>query len=171
MAGPTTTPTNYWYTNVASVQAGGVNILANLDDPNLSSGRVSLITATYTMTGNELANDAVYIARIPSGALVNPITGNIAAKATVAGSVCTLSVGDTDTLGGTQAYDPARYSSALNVQAGNSTVGFAFSGGTTVNNPVEVTDDWIWLIGTFATLNAPTPGTLVTFRIQITQLD
>ena len=60
------------YTNVGAVEAGNINILANLDDPNLSCARLSLITATYTMTGAEIQNDLIYIKRVPSGSLVDP---------------------------------------------------------------------------------------------------
>ena len=76
------------YTDIAAVQAGGVNVLANLNDPNLDNGRVQKITATYTMKGTEGANDIIYIARVPSGALVDPSVSNatgsgIAATATI----------------------------------------------------------------------------------------
>lgn len=182
-------PTNIWYTNVASpAQQGNQNTLANLVDPNLSSARVKLITAVYTMTGNEVANDAIYIARLPSGAIVNPVDGNVASEAV--GTTATLSIGDTDTQGGTAAYDPARYSAALNIAAGNTTVGFPFSGGTTLLTPPTVpaaapqfsaatpvgmnsgiTDDWVWLIGTFATLSVPVAGKKIVFRVKVSQMD
>ena len=57
-------PTNIWYSNVAAVQAGNVNILANLNDPILSGAPLEMIVAVYTMTGNEVANDVVYFARL-----------------------------------------------------------------------------------------------------------
>jgi hypothetical protein len=162
-------PTNIWYSNIAAVQAGGVNILANLNDPNLDMGNVKLITATYTMTGNEVANDVIYIARVPQGVIVNPVNGNIASTAIA--TTATVSVGDTDTQGGTVAYDPARYSGALNVAAGNTTVGFAFSGGTTLNTPAQIQDDWAWLVATFATLNTPVANKTIVFRISLAGLD
>jgi|GEM_PF-4226314 hypothetical protein len=171
-------PTNIWYTNIASpAQAGGQNTLANLDDPSLTSGRISLITATYTMTGNEVANDAVYIARVPSGALVSPILSNMAPQAIA--TTATMSIGDTDTVGGTVAYDPARYSAAQDIHALNSTTGVAFSGGTVLtavpSNPVSgaagITDDWVWLLGTFATLGTPVANKTITFRILVVQMD
>ena len=162
-------PATIGYTDIAAVQAGNVNTLANLDDPNLSAGRLQLITAVYTMTGNEATNDAIYIARVPSGALVQPIISNVAAEAVA--STATLSVGDTDTVGGTRAYDPARYSGALNIAAGNTTVGFPFSGGTTLLTPAQITDDWPWLIATFATVGTPVAGKKIVFRIKVVLLD
>lgn len=162
-------PATIGYTDIAAVQAGGVNILANLDDPNLSMARSKVITAVYTMTGSEAANDAIYIARIPSGAVVNPVDGNVASEAVA--STCTLSVGDTDTQAGTVAYNPARYSGALNIAAGNTTVGFPFSGGTALLSPAAITDDCPWLIATFATLNTPVAGKKIVFRIKVSALD
>lgn len=162
-------PANIGYTDIAAVQAGGVNILANLNDPNLDFARTKMVTAVYTMTGNEAANDAIYIARVPQGSYVDPVVGNVAAEAVA--TTCTLSVGDTDTNLGTQAYNPARYSAALNIAAGNTTVGFPFSGGTTLLTPAQIADDWPWLIATFATLSVPVAGKKIVFRIRISSLD
>ncbi len=165
-------PATITYTDIAAVQAGGVNILANLDDPNLSAGRLQMITATYTMLGTEAANDAIYIARLPSGALVDVPAGNVAAEAVA--TTMTLSVGDTDTAGGTAAYNPARYSAALDVHAGNTTVGFPFSGGSNLlaSGPnQEIVDDWVWLIATFATIGTPVAGKKLIFRIKVVALD
>lgn len=162
-------PTNIWYTDIGAPMAGNVNVLANLVDPNLSAGRLQQITAVYTMTGNEVANDAIYIMRLPGGSIVNPIDGNIAAEAVA--TTATVSVGDTDTNGGVAAYNPARYSAALNVAAGNTTVGFPFTGGPTLLTPVEVVDDWVWLLATFATLSVPVAGKKLIFRIKVAALD
>lgn len=162
-------PTNIWYTDIGAVQAGNVNILANLNDPNLDFSRVKMVTAVYTMTGNEVANDAIYIARIPQGCIVDPVSGNVAAEAVA--TTCTLSVGDTDTNLGTSAYNPACYSAALNIAAGNTTVGFPFSGGTDLLTPSVVQDDWPFLIATFATLGTPVAGKKIVFRIRIASLD
>lgn len=163
-------PTNIWYTDIASpAQVDGQNTLAVLDDPNLTFGRLKLITAVYTMTGNEVANDAIYIARLPSGSLVNPVDGNVAAEAVA--TTCTLSIGDTDTNGGTGAYNPAAYSAALNIAAGNTTVGFPFSGGTDLLGPSQIVDDWPWLIATFATLGTPVAGKKIVFRVKVSSLD
>jgi hypothetical protein len=166
-------PTNIWYTDIGAVQAGGVNILANLDDPNLTAGRVKLITGTYTMTGNEVANDAIYIARIPSGSLVDPTSGNVATNGAATGGSATLLIGDTDTQGGTVAYDPARYSGSIDVHAANTTTGVAFTGGTVMKTPAapEIVDDWVWLIATFATLGTPSANNKLIFRIRVSSLD
>ena len=156
-----------WYTDVGSVEAGSVNILANLDDPNLSSARLSLITATYTMTGNEIQNDLIYIKRVPSGSLVDPsssmASSGIAATATV-------SVGDLDTVGGTVSPDLNRYSAAQNVAAA-STSPVAFASGTTLSAPAEISDDWVFLVGKFVTLATPTAAGKLIFRIKLSQAD
>lgn len=164
-------PANYGYTDIAAVQAGGANILANLQDPNLTAGRVKLITAVYTMTGNEAANDAIYIARIPSGSLVDVQNAGVATGGGNAAATLTLQVGDTDTQAGVAAYDPARYSAAIDVHAASTTTPTAFSNGTQLAAPAEVTDDWVWLIGTFATLATPSAGKKLVFRIPVVMLD
>lgn len=163
-------PTNIWYSNIGAVQAGNVNILANLQDPNLTAGRIKIITAIYTMTGNEVANDVVYLARLPSGALVNPDAGNMSGNGIA--TTATASIGDTDTQGGTVAYDPARYSAAQNVAAAVTTgTGVAFSGGTTLPAPAQITDDWVWLVLTFATLTVPVSGKQIVVRVEVSMLD
>lgn len=155
------------YTDVGAVEAGGVNILANLDDPNLSSGRVSLITATYTMVGTEAANDLIYIKRVPSGALVDPVS-NVVGNGIA--TTATLTVGDLDTQAGTVSPDLNRYSGSLNVAA-SMTVATGFSAGTTLTAPAEITDDWIFLVARFLTLTVPVAGKKLIFRIRVSQLD
>jgi hypothetical protein len=162
-------PANIGATDVAAVQLGGVNILANLNDPNLDFARTKMVTAVYTMTGNEAANDAIYIARVPQGSYVDPVSGNVAAEAVA--TTCQLQIGDTDTQGGTVAYNPARYSAALNIAAGNTTVGFPFSGGTTLLSPAQIGDDWPWLLATFSVLTVPVAGKKIVFRIRLSSLD
>lgn len=189
-------PTNIWYSNIASVAAGNVNVLADLVDPNLSATRVKLITAIYTMTGNEVANDVIYLARLPSGAIVDPDFGSMAGNGIA--TTATVGIGDTDTQGGTVAYDPFRYSAAQNVAAAvTTTAGVAIAGGTTIANPPQnpiataalagmtgfsgvsgaalvsygITDDWVWLLATFATLTVPVSGKQIVFRIRVATLD
>ncbi len=157
------------YTDIGAVQAGGVNVLADLVDPNLSAARLKLITATYTMTGDEIANDVIYIAKIPSGSLVDTPAGNVATAGCA--STCTITVGDTDTVAATVTPDAARYSSTLTIGAGNSTVGFPFTGGTTLNAPAKVTDDWVFITAKLATLTTPTEGATIVFRIPVSMLD
>ena len=153
-----------WYTDVGTVEAGGVNILPNLDDSNLSNGRLSEITATYTMTGNEIQNDLIYIKRVPSGALVDPAYSYFASSGIAA--TATVSVGDLDTVGGTVNPDLNRYSAAQDVHAA-STSPVAFASGTTLQAPAEISDDWPFLVAKFVTLATPTAkGTLV-FRIKL----
>lgn len=163
-------PTNIWLSNVAVAQAGGANQLASLNDPILSGAPLEMITATYTMTGNEVANDAIYFARIPSGSIVD-IAGSIATGGGNAAATLTMLVGDTDTQGGTVAYDPARYSGSIDVHAQTTTVPVAFTNGTTVAAPVEVTDDWVWIVGTLATVVTPSAGKTLVLRVRLSSLD
>ena len=164
-------PTNIWYSNVGAVQAGNVNVLANLNDPVLAGGPLEAIIATYTMTGNEVANDVIYFARVGFGSVVDP-SGNLATGVgNLSSGVATVSVGDTDTQGGLVAYDPARYSAALNMQAQTTTVPTPFTTGTTCAAPVEITDDWVWIVGTFATLTSPTKGSTLTLRVKVSSYD
>jgi hypothetical protein len=167
-------PATIGYTDLAAVQAGGANILANLLDPNFTFGRLKEIEATYTMTGNEAANDAVYIARIPGGCLPSAVNGSIASVGGAPAATMTTQIGDTDTKGGTGSYDPARYSAAVDTHAQTTTTPVGFSGGTELvtNAPQQpVVDDWCWLIATFATLVTPSAGKKLVFRIQIKALD
>ncbi len=167
-------PATIGYTDIATVQAGGANILASLLDPNFSNGRLREICATYTMTGNEAANDAVYIARVPAGALVSSVNGSIASVGGATATTQTTSIGDTDTKGGTSSYDPARYSAAVDTHAQTTTTPVLFSGGTElVTNapPQAVVDDNVWLLATFATSGTPVAGKKLVFRIQLKALD
>lgn len=169
-------PAAYTYTDIGAVQAGGANILANLLDPNLTAGRIKTITAVYTMTGSEAANDAIYIARVPSGSIVDPVNGSIATVNGNAAAALTMSVGDTDTHAGVASNDPARYSAALDVAAATTTVPDAFSGGSAAiaADPTwsgVIVDDWVWLIGVFTTLTTPAVGKKLVFRIRVTMLD
>lgn len=163
-------PTNIWYSNVGAVQAGNVNVLANLNDPILSGSPLEMIVATYTMTGNEVANDVIYFARIPSGSVVD-IMGSVATGGGNAAATLTMSIGDTDTLGGTAAYDPARYCAATDMHAQTTTVPVAFTGGTSVAAPVEITDDWVWILGTLATLVTPSAGKTLILRVRVSSYD
>lgn len=167
-------PATIGYTDVALIQQGGNNTLANLQDPNFSFGRIKEIVATYTMTGSEAANDAVYIARVPKGALVSPVSGTIASVGGAPAAALTCSVGDTDTKDGTGSYDPARYSAAVDIHTQTTTTPVAFSGGTeliTNAPPQEVVDDWCWLLATFATVTTPSAGKKIVFRIKVGALD
>lgn len=167
-------PSAYFYTDVANIQRGGNNTLENLFDPNYSTGRLKMIVATYTITGTEAANDAVYIARVPKGALVHAPGGSIATVGGTAGTTLTCQVGDNDTKGGTGSYDPARYSAAVNIQAQTTTTPVAFSGGTEVVTnapPQEIVDDWTFIMATFATLGSLTAGRKIVFRVPVVMLD
>jgi hypothetical protein len=157
------------YTDIAANQAGNVNTLASLTDPALTAGRDKLITAVYTMTGAEVAADIINIVKIPSGALVDPISGNMAGNGIA--TTATVSVGDTDTVAGTVTADASRYSAAQSVAANNVTVGVPFSGGTQLTAPAQVTDDWVFLTATFATLTVPVAGKKLVFRVKVSQLD
>ncbi len=155
------------YTNVAAVEAGSVNILANLDDPNLSCARLSLITATYTMTGAESPNDLIYIKRVPSGSLVDP-TSTVAGDGI--GTTASITVGDLDTQAGTVSPDLSRYSAAIAVSAAM-TAPVAFAGGTTLTAPAQITDDWVFLVAKFTILSVPVEAKKLIFRIRLSQAD
>lgn len=154
------------YSDLGTIQAGGANVLASLNDPNFQRGALKLITAKYTMTGSEAANDLIYISRIPAGALVNPV--NSFASTDGVASTATVSIGDTDTVGGTVSASATRYSAALNLASATTLV---FSGGDVVTAPVETTDDGAWIVAKFASLATPSAGKVIVFRIEVVQLD
>lgn len=155
------------YTDVGAVEAGNVNILADLDNPNLSSARLSLITATYNMTGDEVQNDLVYIKRVPSGALVDPTSS---ACGDGIATTAAITVGDLDTQAGTVSPDLSRYSGSINVAAA-ATAPVAFASGTTLTAPAAITDDWVFIVAKFVTLTVPVEGKKLIFRIRLSQAD
>ncbi len=173
------------YSNIAGPQRNGLNLPdagaslvaaptgAGFNDPVFELGTLSEITAVYTMTGAEVQSDIIYIARLGMGAIVDPVHSNVAS--TNVAATATLSVGDTDTVGGTQAADTERYSTPLNVASNMSaTTALAFAGGTALVTPQEITDDnpgdggqQVWLTAKFVTLATPVAGKKLVFRIKL----
>ena len=161
--------------NIAAAQVTGANFPGGtgglttqpggFNDPVLEMGTTSIITAVYTMTGNEAVNDIIQIALLGQGAIVHPesvVVGNGIA------TTATISVGDTDTVGGTVSADASRYSGSVNVAANTTTTSISFTGGTVLNAPASITDDPVWIQAKILTLNTPVAGKLLTFRLRVT---
>lgn len=175
------------YSNIASNQRDGANFPpgspvsppagTGFNDPVQELGTMSTITAVYTMTGAEVQNDIIYIARVGDGVMVDPIDSSAAGNGI--GTTAAIQVGDTDTVNGTQAADQVRYSAAINVAADvSATTGVKFAGGTALITPVQTTDDdnsggtgrtgQLWLTAKFSTLTVPVAGKVLVFRIKLT---
>jgi hypothetical protein len=94
-----------WYTDVATNQIVGNNFpgdqgMTQIGQPpstfnnNLFEGPPE-IAASYTWTGNELANDVINIALLKAGSLVSP-NGHVASGLSAPTSTLTLAIGDND---------------------------------------------------------------------------
>jgi len=94
-----------YYTDVASNQIQGVNFPGQsgltmlTTQPGVQNNPIlegpSKITATYTWTGSEAANDLINIAIIPSGAMIDP-NGRVSSGVTAPATTLTLAIGDND---------------------------------------------------------------------------
>jgi len=94
-----------YYTDVASNQIQGVNFpgqsgqVMMTTQPGVQNNPIlegpGKITATYTWTGNEAANDIINIAIIPSGAMIDP-NGRVSSGVTAPATTLTLAIGDND---------------------------------------------------------------------------
>lgn len=168
------------YTDIAANQRNGMNFPgggvttqpSEYNDPVLELGSASEITAVYTMTGAEVQNDIVYIARIGDGVVVDPVNSSVAGNG--AGTTCSVQVGDTDTVGGTVAADQVRYSAAIDVKDDMSaTTAVKFAGGTALITPQSTTDEdsiqdnQLWITAKFSTLSVPVAGKKLVFRIKL----
>lgn len=177
----------YLYTDVAGNQRKGYNFPGgsgglttqpgSFNDPVKELGSLSLITSVYTMTGAEVQNDIIYIARVGQGVIVDPVHSNVAGNGV--GTTCSVQVGDTDTVGGTVAPDQTRYSAAIDVKANMSaTTAVPFAGGTALITPAETTDDdnsgggdasgQLWITAKLSILSVPVAGKKLVFRIKLT---
>lgn len=163
------------YTDIALNQRDGFNFPGgglttqpgSFNDPVKELGSASEITAVFTMTGAEVQNDIIYLARLTMGAVVDPVRSSVAGNG--AGTTCSVKVGDTDTVGATVAQDAARYSAAIDVKADMSaTTAVSFAGGTALITPAETTDDPVWLTASLSTLSTPVAGKVLIFRIKLT---
>ena len=160
------------YTDIGTNQQDGLNFPGGglttqpgtFNDPILEGSTLNLITATYTMTGTEVANDLIYIARIPAGTLISP-ESNVAGNGVAA--TATLTVGDTDTQGATVSADLSRYSGSIDVHSAM-TAPLAFASGTVLTAPASTTDEGVWVVGKFATLATPAAGYKLVFRLRAT---
>ena len=162
-------------TDIAANQQPGANFPGGADgltpqpggfnDPVYELGSASVVTATYTMTGNEAVNDVIQIVLLGMGAIVSPesTVANDGAATTL-----TIQVGDTDTVGGTVSADPKRYSDSVSVAAATTTVPTPFTGGTTVAAPAEITDDPVWVQAKILTVGTPVAGKVLVFRLRLT---
>ncbi len=142
-----------------TVQPGGFN------DPVFELGSATVVTAKYTMTGSEIPNDIIQICLLGMGAIVSPesTVANDGAATTL-----TISVGDTDTVGGTVTPDASRYSGSVACAAATTTVPTPFTGGTTVAAPAEITDDPVWIQAKILTVGTPVAGKVLVFRLRLT---
>lgn len=161
------------YTDIAQNQRDGLNFPGGsgglttqpggFNDPVKELGTLSLPTCVYTMTGAEIQNDIINVMRLTMGAVVDP-SGNVFGNGIA--TTATITVGDTDTVGGTVTADASRYSGSINVAAAM-TAPLAFASGTALAAPAETTDDPVWITATFATLATPVAGKVLVFRIKI----
>lgn len=163
-------------TDIAAAQQPGANFPGGasdglvdnpggFNDPVKELGTESVVTATYTMTGDEAVNDVIQIVLLGMGAIVSPesTVANDGAATTL-----TIEVGDTDTVGGTVTPDPKRYSDSISVAAATTTVPTPFSGGTTVAAPAQLTDDPVWIQAKILTVGTPVEGKVLVFRLRLT---
>lgn len=168
------------YTGIAANQITGANFPGGglttqpgaYNDPVFELGSMNVITAVYTMTGAEVQNDIIYIARLGGGVIVDPVDSSVAGNG--AGTTCSVQIGDTDTVGGTVAPNQTRYSAAINVAADmTATTAVKFAGGTALITPQETTDDdsvqsnQLWLTARLSVLTVPVAGKVLVFRVKL----
>ena len=153
------------YSNIATVQVDGANFPANYNEPVMELGSVNRLTAIYTITGAELANDVINVCKIPVGSLV-AVNSSVASNG-VSATTSNIKVGDTDTIGGTVSADPKRYSDTLEVHAAV-TSPTQFAGGSALFAPAVIVDDSVWLTATIGTIaGALTVGGKLVFRVEV----
>jgi hypothetical protein len=119
------------------------------------------IRYTYTFTGAEVANDVIYIVKLPAGTRIQPRNSEVYGDA-VAGTA-TITVGDHSAVTGL-ALDADRYSTSLNVAAAGWDV---FTGGAAEAAPFETTVE-TWITATLATLVTPVAGKKLDFYLAFT---
>ena len=189
---------NTWYTGLATEQApfanypgGGITsqgspATAGFNDPALEIGGVKEVTAIYTMTGNEAANDIINIYLAQPGSMVTP-TGSVTGSG-IAGSA-TISVGDDDTTGAAitaptviLGASTTRYSASIDVHANQQIATgspVSFQGGDALTAPFIIgstaaenataggTIAGSWVQAKFLTLLSVTKGTVLVFRLKV----
>ena len=157
------------YSDIGVSQAGGVNNGGALNSAQRQQARELVATAIVTLTSAQAAAlaaaDVLYLVRVASGALVG--ADSTWTSTGVGATTCTISVGDTDTVGGTVSADAVRYAAAFNANAAVTTPTF-FIGGTTTNAPAEIVDDNVWITATIATLTGTaTSGRMIHFNLKL----
>lgn len=156
------------YSDIGVAQAGNANTGGVLNNAQRQEARQLVATAIVTLTSAQAtalaAGDLFYLVRVAAGTLVG---GDSTWTSTGMGATtCTLSIGDTDTVGGTVTADAVRYAAAFNANAAVTTPTF-FINGTTTNAPAEIVDDNVWITATVATLTGTaTSGRLIRFNIK-----
>jgi hypothetical protein len=149
--------------------SGGNNSAGNLNSPQRQVAHETVATAIVTLTAAQAtalaAADILYLLRVNSGTLVS--AESTWTSTGIGATTCTISVGDTDTVGGTVSADAVRYAAAFNANAAVTTPTF-FINGTTTNAPAEIVDDNVWITATVATLTGTaTSGRLIRFNIHL----
>ena len=94
-----------WYTDIANLQQIGNNFPGDLgmsqivNPPTVFANALfqgpAFITATYTWTGNEAANDIINVALLQAGVKVDP-NGHVSSGLTAISATLTLAIGDND---------------------------------------------------------------------------
>lgn len=188
------------YTDIAKEQAPFANFpgggmtnqgspaSAGFNDPSLEIGNVKEVIATYTMLGNEAANDLVNIYLAQPGTILDPVNSHAVGNGIA--TTATIAVGDDDVTGNYVNQNPttaqpasqSRYSSSINAATNNQTTsGTAtqFVGGdalvtpfiigaTAVENAAAggtISGSWIQL--KWLTMSAPVAGKLLVFRLKL----
>jgi len=98
-----------FYSDIATAQNSGLLKDRVKEGANVSGGLKSL-QAAYTLAGSEAANDVLYLAKLPSGAMVIPSLSSVYCPDP--GTTLTLDVGDEA--------DADRYADAIVLSAGGS---------------------------------------------------
>ena len=180
-----------YYSSIANEQqpflnfpGGGLTTQPNqFNDPGLEIGQVREVTAYYTMTGSELANDTIRLYLAQPGTMIDPTYSSVSTNGV--GTTAVISVGDDDTTGtylitGTSGASATRYASGLTVNA-SVTAPIGFTGGASLNNPYQIGALAVepqgssagtgvagsWVYATFTTLTVPVAGQVLVFRLKV----
>lgn len=162
----------------------GVPATAGFNDPALEIGDVKEVIATYTMLGNEAANDLVNIYLAQPGTILDPAFSSVSGNG--AATTATISVGDDDTTGTTGANagaaDQARYATNLNVATNMQTstgAPLAFVGANSLTAPYAIgataqetgsqggTIAGSWVQAKWITMATPVAGKVLVFRLKL----
>ena len=151
-----------YYTDLAATQVAPANVLGSLNAPELEMGHLYQVTATYTLKGNEVANDLIRIINLPKGAMVDISGSSVTTNG--GGVALSITVGDDDTSVTTA--DASRYSSTISLTSAVTTVPTAFTAGTVLNAPASLGQD-SWVLAKVTVANTPTAGNVLVFRLRV----